>query len=149
MATFIKELVLELPAGEAVPFRAAAIYKLKDLLDLLTTKTLTSLMSTEKIGTSLICGNTSLKQKRQLSELTQCQLPRRSWDYNVERKNCFSPPRLPNVEPGKMSSWIFDLKPGDDVVISRPFGEFYARETKKRNDLCWRWCGRPNEISYF
>ena len=30
-----------------------------------------------------------------------------------------------------MSSWIFDLKPGDEVTISGPYGEFYARETKK------------------
>ena len=28
------------------------------------------------------------------------------------------PPRLPNVEPGKMSSYIFNLKEGDDVLIS-------------------------------
>ena len=41
------------------------------------------------------------------------------------------PPALPDVEPGKMSSYIFDLKPGDDVIISGPFGEFFARETDK------------------
>jgi len=29
-----------------------------------------------------------------------------------------------------MSSWIFNLKPGDPVVISGPFGEFFARETE-------------------
>ena len=28
-----------------------------------------------------------------------------------------------------MSSFIFNLKPGDDVTISGPFGEFFARET--------------------
>ena len=28
-----------------------------------------------------------------------------------------------------MSSYIFSLKPGDDVVISGPFGEFFAKET--------------------
>ena len=30
-----------------------------------------------------------------------------------------------------MSSYIFNLKAGDEVVISGPFGEFYARETEK------------------
>ena len=34
-----------------------------------------------------------------------------------------------DVPPGIMSSYIFDLKPGDDVVISGPFGEFFAKET--------------------
>ena len=28
-----------------------------------------------------------------------------------------------------MSSWTFDLKPGDDVTISGPYGEFFAKET--------------------
>jgi Na+-transporting NADH:ubiquinone oxidoreductase subunit F len=34
------------------------------------------------------------------------------------------------VPPGIMSSYIFDLKPGDKVTISGPFGEFFAKETK-------------------
>jgi Na+-transporting NADH:ubiquinone oxidoreductase subunit F len=41
------------------------------------------------------------------------------------------PPRQPDVPPGKMSSFIFNLKPGDKVTISGPFGEFFARETDK------------------
>ena len=41
-------------------------------------------------------------------------------------------PKAPaGTPPGKMSSYIFDLKPGDECVISGPFGEFFARETKK------------------
>ena len=41
------------------------------------------------------------------------------------------PPGMPNVPPGKMSSFIFNLKPGDKVTISGPFGEFFARDTDK------------------
>jgi Na+-transporting NADH:ubiquinone oxidoreductase subunit F len=40
------------------------------------------------------------------------------------------PPREPDVPPGQMSSFIFNLKPGDKVWISGPFGEFFAKETK-------------------
>ncbi len=39
------------------------------------------------------------------------------------------PPNMPDVPPGKMSSYIFSLKPGDEVTISGPFGEFFAKET--------------------
>ncbi len=40
------------------------------------------------------------------------------------------PPRAPDgTPPGKMSSYIFNLKPGDDVTISGPFGEFFAKDT--------------------
>jgi Na+-transporting NADH:ubiquinone oxidoreductase subunit F len=34
-----------------------------------------------------------------------------------------------SVPPGIVSSWIFNLKAGDIVTISGPYGEFFARET--------------------
>jgi len=39
------------------------------------------------------------------------------------------PPNMPDVPPGIMSSYIFSLKPGDEVTISGPFGEFFAKDT--------------------
>ena len=45
------------------------------------------------------------------------------------------PPRMPDVPPGMMSSYIFSLKPGDEVTISGPFGEFFAKDTDERDDL--------------
>ena len=45
------------------------------------------------------------------------------------------PPRTQGIPPGKMSSFIFSLKPGDEVEISGPFGEFFASETK--NEMCF------------
>jgi Na+-transporting NADH:ubiquinone oxidoreductase subunit F len=45
------------------------------------------------------------------------------------------PPNMPGVPAGEMSSYIFNLKPGDEVVISGPFGEFYARPTE--NEMCF------------
>jgi len=43
---------------------------------------------------------------------------------------CPPPPELADtVPPGQMSSYIFNLRPGDKVTISGPFGEFFARET--------------------
>ena len=40
------------------------------------------------------------------------------------------PPRAPEgTPPGKVSSYIFDLKPGDTCTISGPYGEFFIKET--------------------
>jgi len=33
------------------------------------------------------------------------------------------------IPPGKLSSYIFSLKPGDRATISGPFGEFFAKDT--------------------
>jgi Na+-transporting NADH:ubiquinone oxidoreductase subunit F len=34
-----------------------------------------------------------------------------------------------SIPPGIMSSYIFNLKPGDKTIISGPFGEFFAKNT--------------------
>ena len=64
--------------------------------------------------------------------LIQWQLPEEHGIIMLNVRVASPPPGAPkHIPPGKMSSWIFGLKPGDDVTISGPFGEFYARETKK------------------
>jgi Na+-transporting NADH:ubiquinone oxidoreductase subunit F len=41
------------------------------------------------------------------------------------------PPRAPDgTPPGKVSSYIFNLKPGDEVTISGPYGEFFIKDTE-------------------
>ena len=39
------------------------------------------------------------------------------------------PPGRDDIPPGKMSSHLFALKPGDKITVYGPFGEFFARET--------------------
>ena len=41
------------------------------------------------------------------------------------------PPRDMSLPPGKASSYIFNLKPGDKVTISGPYGEFFIKDTKR------------------
>jgi len=46
-----------------------------------------------------------------------------------------SPPPGMDVPAGIGSSYIFNLKPGDKVTISGPYGEFFAQETKR--EMCF------------
>lgn len=46
-----------------------------------------------------------------------------------------SPPPNLDVPPGIASSYIFGLKPGDKCVISGPYGEFFAKQTKR--EMCF------------
>jgi len=41
------------------------------------------------------------------------------------------PPRQMDVPPGIASSYIFNLKPGDKVTLSGPYGEFFIKESKR------------------
>ena len=41
------------------------------------------------------------------------------------------PPRMPDVPPGIASSYMFNLKPGDKVTVSGPYGEFFIKDTDR------------------
>ena len=45
------------------------------------------------------------------------------------------PPGATNLPPGTGSTYIFSLKPGDKVTLSGPFGEFAVRETA--SEMCF------------
>ena len=45
------------------------------------------------------------------------------------------PPGRDDIPPGIASSYIFSLKPGDKVVVSGPYGEFFAKDTKR--EMCY------------
>lgn len=45
------------------------------------------------------------------------------------------PPQLPDVPPGLGSSYIFNLKPGDPVTISGPYGDFFVKDTDR--EMCF------------
>ena len=42
-----------------------------------------------------------------------------------------TPPPGKDVPPGIASSYVFDLKPGDKVTVSGPYGEFFVQETNR------------------
>jgi len=45
------------------------------------------------------------------------------------------PPGRDEIPAGIASSYIFNLKPGDKVVVSGPYGEFFAKDTKR--EMCY------------
>lgn len=130
VATFIKELVLELPPGEAVPFRAGGYiqmscpphtvrYKDFDVEDEYREAwTKTGLWRLESVCREPV--------ERAYSVASY---PEEKGIIMLNVRIAVPPPEAPNAPPGIMSSFIFNLKPGDEVTISGPFGEFFAKET--------------------
>ena len=41
------------------------------------------------------------------------------------------PPRTTDIPPGVCSSYVFNLKPGDEITMSGPYGEFAINETER------------------
>ncbi|BBD77713.1 NADH:ubiquinone reductase (Na(+)-transporting) subunit F [Hydrogenophilus thermoluteolus] len=128
VATFIKELVLELPPGENVDFRAGGYIQIeapphvRHFKDFDIPEPFRS--DWEKMGLFDLVSQVDEPIVRAYS-MANYPLEKGIIMLNVR---IATPPR-PGLPPGKMSSYIFGLKPGDKVTISGPFGEFFARDT--------------------
>jgi Na+-transporting NADH:ubiquinone oxidoreductase subunit F len=136
VATFIKELKLALPEGEEVPFRAGGYVQLEcpahsidfktfdidpeyrdtwDKFDLWRFKSVLA----EPIERAYSMANYPLEKGTLLFTI----------------RIAFPPDYRTDIPPGIMSSYLFNLKPGDELTVSGPFGEFFARDTDK--EMCF------------
>jgi Na+-transporting NADH:ubiquinone oxidoreductase subunit F len=129
-ATFIKELVLALPEGADLDFRAGGYIQIDAPPHVAEYKTME--IDEEFRGD---WDKYDLWQYR--SEVDETIMRAYSMANYPEEKGivmlnvrvCPPPPAVPEAPPGQMSSFIFNLKPGDKVMVSGPYGEFFAKET--------------------
>ncbi|MBK7659903.1 MAG: NADH:ubiquinone reductase (Na(+)-transporting) subunit F [Betaproteobacteria bacterium] len=136
VATFIKELKLALPEGEDVPFRAGGYVQIEcpphqvsfrdfaieapyredwDKFDLWRFRS----GCTETVTRAYSMANYPNEKGLLLFTI----------------RIAFPPGYKEEIPPGIMSSWVFNLKEGDEVTVSGPFGEFFARDTKR--EMCF------------
>ncbi|MGS0676109.1 NADH:ubiquinone reductase (Na(+)-transporting) subunit F [Shewanella sp. 0m-4] len=127
-ATFIKELLLKLPEGEDVLFKAGGYIQIEapahevkyadfdipaEYRDDWEKYDLFKLVS--KVDEDVLRAYSMANYPDEKGRIM----------LNVR----IATPPSDNVPPGKMSSYIFNLKAGDKVTISGPFGEFFVKET--------------------
>lgn len=131
VATFIKELVLELPEGEDIHFRAGGYIEIE------------APRRTVKFKEFVIEDQFKSEwdkydQWRYIAKIDEPSARAYSMaSYPLEKGiimlnvRIASPPSgAPDAPPGQVSAYIFNLKPGDKVTIYGPFGEFFAKETQ-------------------
>jgi Na+-transporting NADH:ubiquinone oxidoreductase subunit F len=132
VATFIKELVLELPEGESVPFRAGGYIQIEAPVS-------TVKYADFEVDEEYRADWDKFNLWRYVSTLEEpvtraysmANFPEERGIIMLNVRVASPPPRAPEgTPPGKMSSYVFSLKPGDEVTISGPFGEFYTKETQ-------------------
>ncbi len=129
VATFIKELVLTLPAGEEINYRAGGYIQIEcpehvakysnfEIADRFRGDwdkfNLWQYVSTVKEPTLRAYSMASYPEEKEIMLNVRIATP---------------PPNVADAPPGIMSSFIFDMKPGDKCFVSGPYGEFYARDT--------------------
>lgn len=131
VATFIKELILELPEGEAVPFRAGGYIQIEAPPHLAEYK---DFQIEDKYRGDWDKFNLwqfkSKVEEPVMRAYSMANYPDEAGIIMLNVRIASPPPGRPDLPPGQMSSYIFSLKPGDKVTISGPYGEFYAKDTK-------------------
>lgn len=134
VATFIKELVLELPPGESVPFRAGGFIQIERPagLDIDFKNFDIQPEYREDWDKFNLWQYKSKVEEETVRAYSMANYPLEEGMVMLNVRIATPHPKAPpGTPPGKMSSYIFNLKKGDEVTISGPFGEFFARETKK------------------
>ena len=129
VATFIKELVLELPAGENVEFRAGGYVQLEIPAHTVEYKNF-------EIQDEYRSDWDKFDLWKYKSVVNETTVRAYSMANYPEEKGVVkfniriaSPPPGTDFPPGKMSSYVFNLKPGDEIDVFGPFGEFFAKDT--------------------
>ena len=131
VATFIKELILELPAGEAVPFRAGGYIQIECPPHHIKYKDFDVEEEYRGDWDQFDLWKYESDVKEGVTRAySMANYPEEEGIIMLNVRVATPPPRLPDVPPGIMSSYIFNLKPGDEVTISGPYGEFFARDTQ-------------------
>jgi Na+-transporting NADH:ubiquinone oxidoreductase subunit F len=135
VATFIKELIVDLPEGVDLNFQAGGYIQI----------------DVPKYDISFKDFDVEDEYKADWDQF-------KMWDlgYNNEEE-CFRaysmanhpaegnmvmlniriapPPRGMDVPPGVCSTYVFSLKPGDKITLSGPYGEFFIRESER--EMCY------------
>ena len=129
-ATFIKELKLQIPNGESVPFRAGGYIQIEapahhvkysefDIPD-------EYRADWERFGFFKI---ESRVDDETIRAYSMANYPEEEGIIMLNVRIATPPPNNLTLPAGKMSSYIWSLKKGDKATISGPFGEFFAKET--------------------
>jgi Na+-transporting NADH:ubiquinone oxidoreductase subunit F len=133
VATFIKELIVELPQGEIIDFKSGGYIQ----IDIPKYKLSYSEFNVEEEYREdwdkfkmwdLIAQNNEDGVFRAYSMANH---PAEGNIVMLNVRIAHPPPRQWDVPPGIASSYIYNLKAGDKVTISGPYGEFFIKDTDR------------------
>lgn len=131
VATFIKELVLELPEGEDVDFKAGGYIQIEVPPHVVDYKDFDiEERFHEDWDKYDIWQYKSKVDESVVRAYSMANYPGEKGIIMLNVRIASPPPRMPDVPPGKVSSYIFNLKPGDKVTISGPYGEFFIKDSE-------------------
>jgi len=131
VSSFIKEFVVALPEGEELEFRAGGYIQIECPPDDLKYSDfdIDERFRDEWDKYNLWQYESHVK-KPEMRAYSMASFPLEKTVIKLCVRIATPPPGADaSIPPGIMSSYIFNLKPGDHTTISGPYGEFFAKET--------------------
>jgi Na+-transporting NADH:ubiquinone oxidoreductase subunit F len=136
VATFIKELVVQLDPGQEIDFKSGAYMQI-DIPEYEAAFKDFDIQNTYRS----VWERFSLFQLRARSDqavnraysLANPPLEKGILKFTI--RIATPPPGVPEAPPGVGSSYVFHLKPGDRVTLSGPYGDFLIRPTER--EMCF------------
>jgi Na+-transporting NADH:ubiquinone oxidoreductase subunit F len=131
VATFIKELTLKLPEGDNVDFRAGGYVQLECPPHHVKYSDFD--IGEEYLGDWNHFGffkHESIVKDTTIRAYSMANYPEERGVVKFNIRIATPPPGSEGIPPGIMSSWAFNLKPGDKVKVYGPFGDFFAKDTE-------------------
>ncbi len=132
VSTFIKELVLDLPAGEHMQFKAGGYVMLEcpaydiHFKDFEIDSAYSEEWDRHDMRSIISSNVTPVTRAYSLANY-----PEENSVLMLNVRIALAPPGAePNTPPGLVSSYIFSLKAGDTVSVAGPYGHFFARQTE-------------------
>ena len=131
VATFIKELTLKLPEGDNVDFRAGGYVQLECPPHHVKYSDFD--IGEEYLGDWNHFGffkHESIVKDTTIRAYSMANYPEEQGIVKFNIRIATPPPGSEGISPGIMSSWAFNLKPGEKVKVYGPFGDFFAKDTE-------------------
>jgi Na+-transporting NADH:ubiquinone oxidoreductase subunit F len=131
VSSFIKELVVALPEGEELEFRAGGYIQIEcPPHDLKYSDFDIDERFRDEWDRYKLWRYESHVKSPEMRAYSMASFPMEKTVVKLNVRIATPPPGADDsVPPGIMSSYIFNLKPGDPVTISGPYGEFFAKDT--------------------
>ena len=131
VASFIKELVVALPEGEELDFRAGGYIQIEcPPHDLKYSDFDIDEQFRDEWDRYNLWKYESHVKNAEMRAYSMASFPLERTVIKLNVRIATPPPGADDsIPPGIMSSFIFNLKPGDKVWISGPYGEFFAKDT--------------------
>ncbi len=136
VATFIKELVIELDQGEELVFKAGSYIQI-DIPEYELKFDEFSIEEAYKPAWDRfnLWGLGSKLDDAVFRAYSLANPPSEKGILKFTIRIATPPPGAAQIPPGVGSSYVFNLKPGDRITLSGPYGDFFVKETDR--EMCF------------